>query len=61
MYRAITYAGPENQVTVQFDKRIYSFEWQKSLGVGHKKNEVCQKHAMILANNPHFGKHFILE
>ncbi len=47
---AITYKGRSSGYTARLGKRVYEFEWQKSLGVGWKPDEVSREHALVLAN-----------
>lgn len=45
MPRAITYVGKSPGKTVRIGGQTYEFEWQKSLGVGSRKDEVKSEHA----------------
>lgn len=44
-YSTITYVGKTPGYIVRIDKKIYEFEWNKSLGIGSKIDEVDPKHA----------------
>jgi hypothetical protein len=46
---AITYIGKNSGFLAKVGKRTYDFEWQKSLGVGGRQDEVKPEHAMILS------------
>lgn len=47
--KAITYIGRSPGFTARVENRVYDFEWQKSLGIGKKRDEVEFKHASILS------------
>lgn len=49
MYRAITYIGKTPGILVKVNKKIYEFEWQKSLGVGGRSDEVDIDSALKLS------------
>jgi hypothetical protein len=49
MYRAITYIGKGSGKVVRFKNKVYEFEWQKSLGIGNRSDEVEFDHAMKIA------------
>lgn len=49
MLRAITYVGRSPLKIVRFGKKSYEFEWQKSLGIGSRFDEVEFDHAKKLA------------
>lgn len=46
---AITYKGNNSGYIAKIGKRIYDFEWQKSLGIGGRQDEVKPEHAVILS------------
>jgi len=49
MYRAITYIGKTPGILVKVNKKIYEFEWQKSLGIGGRSDEVDIDSALKLS------------
>jgi hypothetical protein len=49
MHRAITYVGKNPGITVRVNKRFFEFEWQKSLGIGSRQDEVDIQSALKLA------------
>ena len=49
MFKAITYVGRSTVKDVRFGKKSYEFEWQKSLGIGSRFDEVKLDHAKKLA------------
>lgn len=63
MYRAITYVGKTPGITVRVNKKFYEFEWQKSLGIGSRSDEVDLDSALKLAKRrgPKGKKIFKLE
>lgn len=46
---AITYIGKKTGIIANFGKATYDFEWQKSLGIGNRKEEVRPDHARSLS------------
>ena len=46
---AITYIGKGSGFVAKVGKNVYEFEWQKSLGVGTRADEIPEKHAKILS------------
>lgn len=49
MYRAITYIGKTPGITVRMKNNFFEFEWQKSLGIGGRKDEVDIESALKLS------------
>lgn len=49
MYRAITYVGKTPGMVVRINKRFFEFEWQKSVGVGGREDEVDIQSALKLS------------
>jgi hypothetical protein len=49
MYTAITYIGKTPGFIARVGKRTYEFEWQKSLGIGRRPEEVDFVHAVRLS------------
>jgi hypothetical protein len=49
MYRAITYIGKTPGIVVRVNKKFFEFEWQKSLGVGGREDEVDMQSALKLS------------
>lgn len=49
MYRAITYIGKTPGIAVRVNKKFYEFEWQKSLGIGGREDEVDIDSALKLS------------
>jgi hypothetical protein len=49
MYRAITYIGKTPGYLAKVNKKFYEFEWQKSLGIGSRENEVDIDSALKLS------------
>lgn len=49
MYVAITYVGRTPGKKVSIEGRVYEFEWQKSIGIGTKEDEVKFEHAKKLS------------
>lgn len=45
MFKAITYIGKAPNKVVKIKKRVYEFEWQKSVGIGSRSDEVELAHA----------------
>lgn len=45
---AITYIGPGRGKLVRIKNRTYDFEWQKSVGIGNRQDEVEFAHAQRL-------------
>jgi len=45
----ITYTGKPPGFIAKVGKTTYEFEWQKTQGIGSRKDEVNPKHAMILS------------
>jgi hypothetical protein len=39
-YTTITYIGKTPGYTVKMGRKTYEFEWQKSLGIGRRQDEV---------------------
>jgi hypothetical protein len=60
---AITYIGRNPGFKAKVGSKIYEFEWQKSLGIGSKQDEVDPKHANVLSRwkDRSGRKMFILE
>ena len=48
-YTSITYVGKTSGYTARVGGATYEFEWQGSLGVGNRKNEVPLEHATKIA------------
>ena len=44
-YTSITYVGKTSGYTARVGSAAYEFEWQGSLGVGNRKDEVPLEHA----------------
>jgi hypothetical protein len=63
MDMAITYIGKSPGFVAKIGNKIYDFEWQKSLGIGNRINEVDPKHSVILSKwRDRMGrKMFVLE
>lgn len=63
MYVAITYIGRNPGFRAKVGSKIYEFEWQKSLGIGTKQDEINPRHAEVLSKWKDRGgrKMFILE
>jgi hypothetical protein len=63
MYRAITYIGKTPGIIVRVNKKFYEFEWQKSLGIGSRSDEVDLDSALKLSERrgPKGKKIFKLE
>jgi hypothetical protein len=61
--KAITYVGKNPGFMAKIGKKIYDFEWQKSLGIGRGTSEVDPKHAAILSRWRDRGgrKMFVIE
>jgi hypothetical protein len=49
-YVTITYIGKTPGYVVKLQDSVYEFEWNKSLGIGRKKNEVKPGHIAKIAN-----------
>lgn len=49
MYTALTYIGKTPGFVAKAGKRIYEFEWQKSLGIGGRADEVRLEDAIRLS------------
>jgi hypothetical protein len=49
MYRAITYIGKTPGMVVRIKDNFFEFEWQKSVGVGGRKDEVDINSALKLS------------
>ena len=62
-YNVITYIGKTPGFTVKIGKDVYEFEWQKSLGIGRRPEEVDFVHAMRLSKrrDRNGKKMFVLE
>jgi len=45
MFKAITYIGKTPNKVVSFGEKVYEFEWQKSVGIGSRSDEVKFDHA----------------
>jgi hypothetical protein len=62
-YTAITYVGKTSGFTARIGATQYEFEWQNSVGVGGRKDEVLLEHAQKIARwRDRRGKRmFILE
>jgi len=45
MFIAITYIGNKPGIMIKFENRKYDFEWQKSLGIGKRRDEVDPRDA----------------
>ena len=48
-YTSITYVGKTSGYTARVGSAAYEFEWQGSLGVGNRKDEVPLEHATKIA------------
>lgn len=61
--RAITYIGNSKEYTAKVGKKKYIFEWQKSLGIGNRDDEVNKEDAETMAQwrTPNGKRLFILE
>lgn len=46
---AITYVGRAPEYVAKIKKKIYVFEWNKSVGIGKRKGEIGAWEATILA------------
>jgi len=49
MYAGITYIGRNSGYTAKIGSKVYEFEWQKTLGIGTRQEEVHPKHAQVFA------------
>lgn len=48
-YTTITYIGKNTIYNVKIGKKIYEFEWNKSLGIGRRQGEVHPDHIKKIA------------
>lgn len=48
-YTTITYIGRNPGYIVRFGKTVYEFEWNKSLGIGSRKEEIHPEHVQKIA------------
>lgn len=49
MFKAITYIGYDRKKVVKIKNRVYEFEWQKSVGIGSRFDEVEYDHAIKMS------------
>ena len=48
-YTSITYVGKTSGYTARVGSAAYEFEWQNSVGVGNRKEEVPLEHAIKIS------------